>query len=102
MIYGGQGMDEAKIAIEDLKVSKEMVTLMGLEKGKPTLKITLPNKVALIKFKATEEEYEQFQTTGNISLNIIGKCNANEWNGYVTPQIIIEDYEITGQSLYNF
>ena len=42
-------MDEALIAIEDLKVSKEMITLMGKDKGKPTLKITLPNKISLIK-----------------------------------------------------
>ena len=41
-------------------------------------------------------------TTGYVELNIVGKCNANEWNGWVTPQVFIEDYEIVGQSKYIF
>ena len=35
-------------------------------------------------------------------MNVIGKCNANEWNGNVNPQLLIEDWEITGQSKYDF
>ena len=36
------------------------------------------------------------------NLNIVGTCNANEWNGWVTPQIFIKDYEIVSQSKYCF
>lgn len=98
----GQGIDESWIVIEDLKVSKEMLTLMGLEKNKPTLKITLPNKISLIKFGSSEEEYYNLLTEGYIQLNVVGRCNANEWNGRVTPQMLIEDYEIVGMNKYNF
>ena len=79
-----------------------MIKIMGLEKNKPTLKITLPNKVALIKFGSSEEEYNNLLAEGYMEMNIIGRCEANEWNGWVTPQMLIEDYEIVGQSKYNF
>ncbi len=45
---------------------------------KPTLKITLPNKISLIKFGSSQEEYDRLYTDGYISLNVIGTCNANE------------------------
>ena len=97
----GQDMDESFICIENLKVVKENLTLMSPDK-RPTLKITLPNKICLIKFGSSQEEYEKLLTDGYIELNIVGKCNMNEWMGNVTPQVFIEDYEVIGQSKYNF
>jgi hypothetical protein len=89
------------ICVENLKVTKENLTLMSPDK-KPTLKITLPNKLSFIKFGSSQEEYEKLLSEGYIEINLIGKCNANEWMGRVTPQILIEDYEIIGMSKYNF
>ena len=97
----GKDMDEPFVAIEGLKVTKEMVTLMSPDK-KPTLKITLPNKTALIKFGSSQEEYEKFLTDGYVEINAIGRCNKNVWNGWTTAQIFIEDYEITGSAKYIF
>lgn len=97
----GQDIDESLVCVENLKVTKENLTLMSPDK-KPTLKITLPNKLSFIKFGSSQEEYEKLLTEGYIELNVIGRCNANEWNGNITPQILIEDYEIIGQSKYNF
>lgn len=97
----GQEMEESLICIEDLKVTKENLTLMSPDK-KPTLKITLPNRLALIKFGSSQEEYENLLSNGYIKINVIGRCNANEWNGNITPQLLIEDYEITGESKFDF
>ena len=97
----GKDIDEPFVAIEGLKVTKEMVTLMSPDK-KPTLKITLPNKTALIKFGSSQEEYEKFLTDGYVEINVIGRCNKNVWNGWTTAQIFIEDYEITGSAKYIF
>ena len=97
----GQGIDESLICIEDLKITKSNLTLMSPDK-KPTIKITLPNKLALIKFGSSQEEYDSLLTDGYIKMNIIGKCNANEWNGNVNPQLLIEDWEIIGESKYDF
>lgn len=98
----GKDMDEPFICIQNLKVTKDMVTLMSPDK-KPTLKITLPNKVALIKFGSSQEEYESFLSeTGYISFDIIGRCNKNVWNGWTTAQVFIEEYQKVGESKYIF
>ena len=68
----------------------------------PTLKIMLPNGTSLIKFKSSQEEYESLQSTGFFNLNVVGRCERNIWNGRVSPQIIIEDYEIVGETKYYF
>lgn len=98
----GKEMDEALVAIKNLKVTKDMITLMSPDK-KPTLKITLPNRVALIKFNSNEEEYENLLSEeGYIAIDIVGKCNQNNWMGNIYPQILIEEYQIVGQCKYMF
>lgn len=69
-----------------------------------TLKITLPNKVNLMKFNATDEECEKLEKFNEayLELNIVGKCNQNEWMGNISAQIFIEDYEIVGSGNYLF
>ena len=98
----GKDFNEAFIAVKDLKVSKDCVTVY--RKTSNTLKITLPNKISLMKFNATDEECEQFEnhTGAYIQIDIVGKCNKNEWMGNVSPQLFIEDYEITGTGKYLF
>lgn len=98
----GQGVDEPFVAIEHINVYAGNVALMSPDKS-PTLKITLPNGTSLIKFKSSQEEYEKLRSeTGCITINVVGKCERNIWNGTVTPQIIIEDYEIVGEQKYYF
>ena len=67
---------------------------MGLEKGHPTIKIQLSNGVEAIKFKSSEEEFKKFIEDYSL-ITFVAKCGKNEWNGDITPQLIIEDYEIT-------
>ena len=98
----GQGVEEPFVALEGIKVHAGNATLMSPDKN-PTLKITLPNGTSLIKFKSSQEEVEKFTSlTGCITANIVGKCERNIWNGIITPQIIIEDYEIVGEQKYYF
>ena len=98
----GKDMDEAMVAVKDIKISKELVVVY--RKTSNTLKITLPNKVSLMKFNATDEECEMLenQTGAYIQMDIVGKCHKNEWMGNVSPQIFIEDWEVTGQGKYLF
>ena len=98
----GQGVEEPLVAIEHINIHNGNVMLMSPDKS-PTLKITLPNGTSLIKFKSSQEEYEKLNSeTGCITINIVGRCERNIWNGIVTPQILIEDYEIVGQQKYYF
>ena len=98
----GQGVEEPLIAIERIKVYKDNVRLMSADKN-PTLKITLPNGMSLIKFRSSNEEYESLcSELGCVSINIVGRCERNIWNGIISPQIIIEDYEVVGKTEYYF
>ena len=98
----GKDLDEAMVAVKDIKISKDLVTVY--RKTSNTLKITLPNKVSLMKFNATDEECEALEnhTGAYVQIELVGKCNKNEWMGNVSPQIFIEDYEITGSGKYLF
>lgn len=98
----GKDMNEAYIAIKGIKINKEMVTVY--RKTSNTLKISLPNKVSLMKFNATDEECERLENHEGayISLDVVGKCNQNEWMGNISPQIFIEDYDIVGSGKYLF
>ena len=89
----GQEIPESLVAIEKIPLSESNVTLLGLAKGHPTIKVQVGN-VSMMKFNASEEMYEQF-IKPNSYLTIVGKPAINEWNGNVSPQILIEDYELT-------
>ena len=97
----GQNLEEPLIAIENIIITENNLKLMSEDKN-PTLKITLSNGLNLIKFKSSKEEYESLLSKGYISINAVGKCECNEWNGKLNPQITIEDYEITRKLEYYF
>ena len=95
--YWGQDIDRAYINI-NFKITSSNFQVMKSN----TLKFNLPNGLSIIKFNGTEEEINKFTTTGYLELNAICKCNANEWNGNVYPQLLMEDYEIVDSSKYFF
>ena len=88
----GSNMQESKVGIKNIEVSKDNITVMASN----TLKITLPNGVAIIKFRASDEEIATLTPADGtvIKINIVGTCNCNEWAGEVTPQIFLDEYEI--------
>ena len=87
----GKDVEEPYLCIEHLRVSADMVTVY--QKKDNTLKITLPNGVSLMKFKASDEEcYKLQNTNGWYELNIVGRANQNEWMGNISAQLFIEDY----------
>lgn len=98
----GTGLDEAFVAVERLKVSPDMVTLY--QKKTNTIKISLPNKVDIMLFNAKDIDIEKLQTnnTGFVELNLVAKCNENQWMGNSTPQLFIEAYEICDSNKFFF
>ena len=98
----GKDMDEPFVAIEHLKVTPDMVTIY--DKRGYTLRVSLPDHVSLLKFRATELDCQKFQqnNTGYIQVNIIGRCNKDDYNGFQYPQIFIQDYEIIDSNKYYF
>jgi hypothetical protein len=51
-------------------------------------------------FKAEDGVYDMLNTDGVITLNVVGTCARNDYNGQ--PQIIIQDFEITQKQSYYF
>ena len=98
--YWGNGITEPYIAIKNIKVNKNNVTLMSPDRN-PTLKILLNDNIEILKFKSSKEEYEKLNTSIINIIDIVGRCSVNEWNGKKTPQIIVEDYDIIGKE-YDF
>lgn len=98
----GQNIDEPLIAVEHIAVTKNMISLMSRDKN-PTLKIQLPNGVTCIKFKSSEEELDSlYSESGCVTINLVGKTEVNRYFNSVTPQIIIQDYEIINKQEYYF
>lgn len=86
----GQNNKEPYIYVSDINLKKSDIQVIGARKD--TLKFEKFG-VTYIKFFAKEliaelEEYDE------IKMEIVGKANVNEWGGRVTPQIMIENYEI--------
>lgn len=98
----GQGIDEALIAIEKLKVSPDMVNVYT--KRGITIKITTSTGLSLLLFNAKEEDKNKLKdhNTGYVEINLVGRCEKNEWMGRISPQIFISDYEIIDSNEYFF
>ena len=97
--YWGKDVSEPLVAIQGVEVTKDNIQLMKSN----TVKITLPNGVNMIKFNMPEEDYNQlYSTTGEVTINVVGKCNVNYWNNYEYPQILIENFEIIKKCAYIF
>ena len=88
--YYGQGFEEPYIAVEGIHINSNNMTLMSKDKN-PTIKIVLPDGIEIMKFKSSQEEYDLLLNT---VIDIVGKCSTNEWLGKITPQILVEDYNI--------
>lgn len=97
--YWGKDVDEALVAIQGLQITADIITMMASN----TVKITLPNNVSIIKFRMPDEEYNKLiSETGYVEINAVCRCNRNEWNGNISAQLLLEDYEIVGGCAYVF
>lgn len=96
----GRGVEDPLIAITNFKILGPNIRLVGVEKGKPTITISLEDGSSLVKFKATEEEYKNlFSSTGYVSINAIGTCSKSS-RGF--PQFTIIEYEVIDRNEYYF
>jgi single-stranded-DNA-specific exonuclease len=93
----GQEVDEPLIALKNVSITKDNINLFG-----STLKITLPDNIAIVKFKSSQEEFDSlYPGEGCYILDIVGRCMRNSgWdNG---PEVIITDYNIVRKQEYYF
>ena len=92
--YWGKDLDRALVSMS-FTCTPEKFKVMASN----TLKFTLNNGINIIKFKGTDEEIELFSTK-RVNVLAVCKCNKNEWNGTISAQLLMEDYEIKGMGYY--
>ena len=99
----GQDVPEPYLVIKNVAITKDNLVLMGLNKNKPTLKITLPNGIDVIKFKSSEEEYDNlYSTSGCVIIDMIVRAELNEYMDIIKPQLIVAEYQIVKRQEYYF
>lgn len=93
----GQKNPEALIHIKDLNITKRDVQIIG--KNKDTVKI---EKFGIVYMKFHAKDFiQELQEYNEITLDIVGRANLNEWMGNYTSQIFIDNYEIrNGQGAF--
>lgn len=97
----GQGLSEPLIAIKNVQIGPSN-TILYTRKNPPTMKISLPNGVDCMRFKSSKEEFDSLiipydgNTEQCYTTTIVGRASMNEYQGSVTPQIFIVDYEVHG------
>lgn len=98
----GKDVEEALVVIKGIRVTANNLHLMARDRN-PTLKIDLKDNIKAIKFKSGEEEYNNLYTEqGCVIIDILCKCEINEYCGNINPQLIIQDYEIVSHQDYFF
>lgn len=85
----GQNLSRPKIVVENITITEDNLQFL---KGN-TMKISY-NGIDYLKFKATDTEIEYFKSTPLVNITIVGECEINNWNGNISPQIYITDYEV--------
>lgn len=95
--YCGEGFLEPTFVFENVVVSKDQIKIMG--KDTHSWKITTDNDVDITKFLVPENDlilnwYNDNSTEDEITINVYGTIGTNYWNGIVTGQMIVKDYEI--------
>jgi len=94
----GQKVEESKIVIKNIEVCINHVQLF--EKTNTTMKFIYNDSINFIKFKIDENDEilkikkDEDRSGEVLTLNVIGKASINNFNGILSPQIMIEKYEI--------
>lgn len=90
-ILWGKGMEQPTFYIKQ-KIKSSQVFVF--EKKTTTIKIVCGD-LSCIKFFAKPEDVEAFKKYDEFELEmVVGDCGINEWEGVVTPQAVIKEYEI--------
>lgn len=86
----GQNNPTPVLYVHRILVSSANARIMGSKND--TIKIEY-NGMNYIRFKASDL-IGDLENKGSFAINVIGTANLNNWNGTITPQIFINDYEI--------
>lgn len=92
--FWGQEIPESKIGLVDIDLSKCQLRLCGQRNN--TLRMILPDGTVCVKFGISEDEFDKL-TEDNVVMKCLCSPQKNEWNGEVSGEFIIDEYEIKRQ-----
>ena len=95
----GQSNNVPLIHVKGMLIQPQNINIIG--KNSDTVRIEI-NGVTYIKFKAKEMIENLSQYKDRINIEIVGEANINEWGGRTTPQVVIRDYEIKKDNIFEF
>lgn len=93
----GKGFPEAVIGVKDMVVDRSQIAVMG--KTGDTVKIT-HNGVKYMFFRQDIATVQSLIENQTLRLNLVGTAKVNYFNGIVSPQIFVEDFEILPTEKY--
>lgn len=98
----GTGIKEPKVAIENITINREDIRVQG--KNLNSISFTY-NGIKFVKFNMKENDdllewasAWDGEDSDSIVINVVGTVDISEWQGIYTPQVIIENHEITIQN----
>lgn len=94
----GQQVSPLKVAVKDISLDGADIVLLSPDRA-PTMKITLPNGVQMLKFKSSPEEVESMKGK-NLCLTAIGSPSINRYNDNENNQLIIDDYTVEEEWIF--
>lgn len=91
----GQQNETPLVVVKNIFIKQSDIHIMG--RNNDTIKFE-KNGISYIKFFAKDliEELKQYD---EMKIEVVGKTVMNEWNGFYTPQIMIEDLEVEDAKL---
>ncbi len=93
------GIEEPLVAFSDITIGTNDINIMGEKQN--TIKLKYKD-IEFIKFGCSEEEVKKVKDGHSVSLDIVGKCKSNEWNGNISAQVIISDFDIKKSKKFIF
>ena len=91
----GQHNDEAMIHITDLNITPSDIRILG--KNQNTVKIEKFG-IAYMFFRC-KDRLDEFKKFSEMKIDLVGRANMNFFAGTYTPQIFVNDFEITDNIL---
>ena len=95
--YIGTGIDDPMIAIENICINRNDISVFG--KSEDTISFNI-NEIKFIMFKCHEGNplydfvQDAWEDNDSIEIAVVGKPNINEYEGVKTPQITIENVNV--------
>lgn len=94
--YFATGIKEPSLLVTDIVLSKDQCKLMG--SNETTWKFTNNENIEFVKFRIDDDDPIKYWLKSDLEHDLIitvyGKASINAFGGLLTPQIIIESYEV--------